>query len=95
MKWRLAITPKVQAALRTFPPKTRRYIREALQEICEDPWIGKPLRDELSGFQSFRARRFRLVYQIRRETITVMVIGVGHRRTIYEEVTAEICRSTI
>ena len=95
MKWRFLITPKVQIALRTFPPETKRYIREALQEIRKDPWIGKPLRDELAGFHSFRARRFRIVYQIRRDTITVIVIGVGHRRTIYEELTAEIRRSTI
>ncbi|MBI3616344.1 MAG: type II toxin-antitoxin system RelE/ParE family toxin [Candidatus Omnitrophica bacterium] len=89
MKWRLFITPKVQAALRTFPPETKRYIREAFGEICRNPWVGKPLRDELEGFHSFRAKRFRIVYQIRRHEITVAVIAVGPRETIYEELTAE------
>ena len=90
MRWRLFITPKVQTVLRTFPPETKRYIREALGEICKDPWAGKPLRDELEGFHSFRAKRFRIVYQIQRHTITVVVIAVGPRGRIYEQLTAEI-----
>ena len=89
MKWRFFITPKVQAALRTFPPETKRYIREAFGEIRSDPWIGKPLRDELEGFHSFRAKRFRIVYQIRRHEITIVVIAVGPRETIYEELATE------
>ena len=90
MKWRLIITPKVQAALRTFPPQTKQYIRQAFDAICEDPWSGKPLHDELEGLHSFRAKRFRIVYRIQRQTIAVVVIGVGHRRSIYEELTTEL-----
>ena len=90
MKWRLFITPRVQAALRTFPPGTKRYIREALAEIGKDPWAGKPLRDELEGFYSFRAKRFRIIYQIQHHHITVVVIAVGPRETIYEELAGEI-----
>ena len=89
MKWRLFITPKVQAALRKFPPETKRYIREALGEICHDPWVGKPLRDDLEGLHSFRAKRFRIVYQIRHHEITIVVIAVGPREIIYEELATE------
>ncbi len=88
MKWRLVITPKVQETLRTFPPETKRYVRRALEEIVKDPWIGKPLRDELIGFHSFRARRFRIVYRMERRVITVVVVGIGPRETIYEAVKA-------
>ena len=86
MTWRLIITPKVQEALRKFSPGTKQYIRRALDDIREDPWVGKSLRDELLGFYSFRTRRFRIVYQIQRSTITVVVIGIGPRETIYKQV---------
>ena len=88
MKWRLVITPKVQEALRTFPPETKRYVRRALQEIVKNPWIGKPLRDELVGLNSFRVRRFRIVYRLERHVVMVIVVGVGPRETIYESVRA-------
>lgn len=90
MKWRLVITPKVQEALRKFPPETKRYIREGLGEISENPWIGKPLRDDLAEFHSFRAKRFRIVYQIRRHVIMVVIIAIGPRKTVYEELVAEL-----
>ena len=51
--------------------------------------MGKPLRDELAGLYSFRARRFRIVYQIHRHVVTVVVVGVGHRRSIYRDLTVE------
>ena len=93
MKWHLVVTPKVQEAVRTFPPQTKRYIREALAEISKDPWSGKPLRDELTGLYSFRTKRFRIVYQIQRHTITVVVITIGHRKIIYEQLASESGRS--
>lgn len=86
MKWRLVIAPKVQSAFRSFPPETKQYIRQALEEIADDPQIGKPLRDELEGLYSFRAKKFRIVYRIQHRTITVVVIGIGRRETIYEEI---------
>ncbi len=89
MKWRLRITPKVQEVLPGFPPQTKRYIRESFGEILKDPWAGKPLRDELEGLHSFRAKRFRIVYQIQRENRVVFVVGVGPRETIYEQMTEE------
>jgi len=88
--WRLVITPKVEGTLRTLPPQIKRYIRRALEDIRGNPEIGKPLRDELKGFYSFRARRFRIVYKIERHIITVVVVGIGPRKTIYEELIAEI-----
>ncbi len=90
MKWRLVITPRVQESLRSFPPETKRYIRAAFEEIRRDPRVGKPLRDELAGLYSFRVKRFRIVYRMERHIVTVIVIGVGRRETIYKELTAEI-----
>lgn len=75
MKWRLVITPQVQSALRTFPPQTKRYIRSALDQIVEDPEIGKSLRDELNGLHSFSTRRFRIIYEIQSSRRILSVIG--------------------
>jgi len=92
VKWRLVVTPKVQTTLRVLPPQTKRYVREALEELRKDPWSGKPLRDQLAGLFSLRTRRFRIVYRIERNLVTVIVVGFGHRKTIYEELTEEIPR---
>ena len=90
MTWRLVVRPKIETLLRSLPPEIKRYVRASFEEIRKDPWIGKPLRDELAGLYSFRVKRFRIVYQIQHQIITVMVVGLGPRRTIYRELTAEI-----
>ncbi len=90
MKWRLIITPKVQEDLRDLSPQIRQYIRASLEELRKDPWLGKALKDELVGFYSFRVKHFRIVYEIQGHVITVVVVGVGRRESIYEELTAEL-----
>lgn len=90
MKWRLVITPRVQESLRTFPPETKRIVRRALEELVKNPWIGKLLRDDLTGFHSLRAKRFRIVYKMERRVVTVVVVGIGPRERIYETVRAEL-----
>ena len=83
MKWRLVITPKVQESLRTLPPLTKRHTRQALDELCRDPRIGKALRDELAGFYTLPVGRFRIIYRIEEHTITV--VAVGPRPTVYDD----------
>ena len=90
MKWRVVITPAVQAAIRTFPPETKRYIRQGFEEVRKDPFAGKALKDDLAELYSFRVRRFRIVYRVEKRIITVLVVGVGHRRTIYRDVLTEM-----
>ena len=85
MKLRLVILPEVQLSLRSFPPQTKRYIRQALLAISQNPESGKPLREELSGFYSFPTKRFRIVYQIQSHAKMISVVGIGPRATIYEE----------
>jgi mRNA interferase RelE/StbE len=80
---RLDIPPHVAARIRRLPPEVKQGVKEALRLLARDPRSGEPLRRELEGYWKYRVRRFRVVYQpIGR---IVRIVGVGHRRTIYEE----------
>ncbi len=85
MRWRLVVAPEAQNVIRTLSPQTKKYVREALGELIKDPFCGKPLRDELAGLYSFRVRRFRVVYKVDRKIITVIVVAIGRRESIYDE----------
>jgi mRNA-degrading endonuclease RelE of RelBE toxin-antitoxin system len=66
-------------------PQLKREVRAALQEIQENPaTAGKMLRDELSGLQSVRVRRYRIIYRVVPEHC-IEIIAIGSRRSIYEE----------
>ncbi len=53
-------------------------------KLQEDPFSGKGLEKELSGYLSMRAKQFRIIYKIRDNDHTVEIHHVGHRKDIYE-----------
>lgn len=82
------IPPHVAEIIRSFHPDLKRSIKSAVRAIASDPECGEPLLRELDGLWKFRVRRFRIVYAIDRKARTIRLIVVGHRRHIYEELTA-------
>ena len=82
------IPPHVAEVIRSLHPDLKRSIKSAVRAMASDPECGDPLPRELDGLWKFRVRRFRIVYAINRKTRTIRLIAVGHRRHIYEELTA-------
>lgn len=60
----------------------RRFIL-AFEAIARSPLDGKPLHGELRGLRSYRLGSYRVLYEIRRARLLVVVIDLGHRREIY------------
>jgi len=60
-----------------------RIIRK-LRELSNNPRLGKPLVGKLSGLWSLRVGKYRLLYDVRREELTILIIDIGHRKNIYD-----------
>jgi mRNA interferase RelE/StbE len=56
----------------------------AFDVIARDPAQGKPLHGELQGLRSYRLGSYRILYEVRRGELLVVVIDLGHRREIYK-----------
>lgn len=85
--FRPVIPPHVAEVIRSLHPDLKRSIRSAVRAIAVDPECGEPLLRELDGLWKFRVRRFRIVYAIDRKAHTIRLMAVGHRQTVYEELT--------
>ena len=60
------------------------WIRKNL-ENCENPRAhGKALTANLSGTWRYRVGDYRLLALIEDETITILILNIGHRREIYD-----------
>lgn len=60
------------------------WIRKNL-EGCEDPRRhGKGLTANRSGQWRYRVGDYRLLAQIKDNTITILILSVGHRREVYD-----------
>lgn len=63
--------------------RIRQEIFDRIKELANDPdRQGKPLRNELAGLRSVRVanQRFRIIYEIQKDHVLVVVVAVGLRR---------------
>jgi len=65
-------------------PETRKNIETGCKGLNENPYLGKPLQNELALFRSLKLKRFRVVYRIDDLNTRVVVYAIGHRKDIYE-----------
>lgn len=84
MSYRIVLAPVAAKMLKAIADRrTRAKIAERIDRLVEEPEKqGKPLIGELAGYRSVRAagQRYRIVYQVVREQILVLVVAVGRRR---------------
>lgn len=82
--YKLLIASQARRELKKIRKLHQEAILNALQDIREDPFVGKPLTKELTRQFSYRVGVFRIVYTINKKDKTVHIITAGHRSTIYQ-----------
>ena len=86
MPYRVIVPPHVERDLTHYPPQLKTKIRAALDQLSIDPYQGKALKEELVGRYSFRVARYRIIDRIHDGVLEVLVVAIGHRRTIYRAI---------
>jgi len=72
--------------LEDLPRKHRTQVENGLEDLSEDPYVGKALTGELKGYWSFRVGMYRIIYVIRRKEVVVEVLRIHHRKEVYEKI---------
>jgi len=80
----LKIPTAVASLVRGLHPDLKRKVRAALDQILEDPSVGKALKEEMAGLRSYRVGRIRVIYRSAAGDV-IELVAVGPRNTIYEE----------
>ena len=83
-EYRLVYSETCRHQIMKLHPEIKTIIRSRLDILIQDPFAGKRLERELSGYYSLRARRFRIIYRINEDVNIIEMHHVGHRRDIYE-----------
>jgi len=86
------IPPHVADVIRSLHPDLKQLIKSAIRAIAANPECGEPLKRELDGLRKYRVRRFRIVYAVDRKRQIIRLMAVGHRRSVYEELTDRLHR---
>jgi mRNA interferase RelE/StbE len=87
LAWRIEYDPRAIDDLNRLSRQIRqeivRYLETRIATADNPRLFGKPLRHGLAGLWRYRVRDYRIVCQLRDETLIVLVVGVGHRRDVY------------
>jgi mRNA interferase RelE/StbE len=82
-KYSIFFRKSVKTDFKNIPKRDLRRIMQRISGLAEDP---RPHGSEkLSGQERYRIRqgRYRIIYSIQDEELTVWVVKVGHRKDVY------------
>lgn len=84
MLYQIRLTPKAEKELNKLKVGERAKILKQLVFLTADPFLGKKLKGELKDFYSLKAWPYRIIYQIYKNQLLIIVVGIGHRQGIYK-----------
>ena len=84
MVYRLLYSETSRDHIKSLHPQIKPIVKSHIQILKENPYVGKGLERELSGYYSLKMRRFRVIYEIDHQNHIVHIHYVGHRKDIYE-----------
>ena len=87
MAWKIEITHTAERQIKKLDRVAQQSIIGFLRKRiapAENPrqW-GKPLHGEKRGLWRYRVDDYRIICDIQHETITILVLAVGHRKEVY------------
>lgn len=84
MAYALILKQKAKKGLSSLNEQDRTRIRVVLRAICNDPFSGKKLEGDLKDYYSVRVPPYRIVYEIYKKELIIIVIRIGHRQGVYK-----------
>ena len=92
MPYQLLYSETSRKQIRKLHPQIKPVVKSKIEMPQEDPYTGKWLEKELSGYLSIQAKRFRVIYKVRDNDQTIEIHYIGHRKDIYELFREEIAK---
>jgi len=83
MKYSIIIAPKAKRQIDKLTEKVKDKLANALQELSNNPYLGKPLKAQLKGLFSCRIGDYRIIYDIVKKQLIVQIIKIMHRKDVY------------
>jgi mRNA interferase RelE/StbE len=86
-EWRVYFSPHAEKQFAKLDPQTQRLIRDFLRHrvlASGDPLqFGKSLTGSLSGIWRYRVGKYRILCDVQRQEMTIEVITIAKRDTVY------------
>jgi len=82
--YRIEISPYAKRELLNIAKRHKHTIAEIIEELKDDPYMGKSLTREFTGRYSYKVGVYRIIYKVSKKDKRISILTVGHRATIYK-----------
>lgn len=84
--WSVTYTADALRALLAMDPVIAKRIRLKLLELARNPKAQNNNIKKLTGIDGYRLRvgNWRVIYTLKQQSVTIIVVKVGHRSEVYE-----------
>lgn len=83
--FQLKLTAKAKKELKTIAYHHKNALAVVLEELKDDPDIGKLLTRELTGKKTVKVGVYRIIYKVNEKDKIITILTAGHRATVYKE----------
>lgn len=87
MAWTIELSDTAKKSLRKLDRQVSKriavFLRDRVAQLDDPRTLGKALHASLEDYWSYRVGDYRLICEIRDQTLVVLVVEIGHRSDIY------------
>jgi len=83
LHYSIRIKSSALKAIQKLDTAVRRRIVERIDHLADNPTGGTRLKGEFEGLWRVREGDYRIIYELRQQELTVLVLRVAHRREVY------------
>ena len=82
-QFEVKFAPRFLKEIKALDREVQVRILRGINILKTNPYVGKPLRSEWKGIYSLRIGDYRVLYQIKKNEVFLLV--VGHRKRVYRQ----------
>ena len=83
MTYSIRIKGSAAGELRRVAKPEMARIAAAIDRLAENPFLGSALKGDLRGLRRLRIGDYRVLYEIQKDVLVVLVVRIAHRREVY------------
>ena len=82
MNYSLKIKASARKSLLKIDKKNRIRLIDAIDDLLSQPYKGTQLKGDLIGSRRIRVGQYRIIYEIQKDELIILVVRIGHRINI-------------
>lgn len=85
MRYSIQFLKRAERDLAALPERDRIRIARRIEELSENPWApgAVALKGAFPNHYRLRVGDYRVIYQVEKKVLVMVVVRIGHRREIY------------